>query len=202
MRASLPAIGALAGAFSALVFTVVHHVLISSIWFALPAMLGAGAVCGTCIAWSYCLVTPSPSASTWFLYNLMFVAMFVALGTVSVAVFDPITTIAALLQTKEPPRELIGRALPMTGGFMLATAVILTVRYRPSWSGAIGLLVTTVVLVVLLGLNISILGLVDVPSGEVRVLAETFGLLGALAIVYVAAVLTLARGRLPYRRRA
>ena len=63
MRASLPALGAFAGAFSALVFTVVHQVLISSIWFALPAMLGAGAVCGACIAWSYRLVTPSPSAS-------------------------------------------------------------------------------------------------------------------------------------------
>ena len=200
MRASLPALGALAGAFSALVFTVVHQVLISSIWFALPAMLGAGAVCGACIAWSYRLVTPSPSASTWLRYNLMFLAMFVALGAVSVAVFDPMTTIAALLQTKEPPRELIGRALPVTGVFMVATAVVLTVRYRPSWSGALGLLVTTGVLVVLLGLNISILGLVDVPSGEVRVLAETFGLLATHAITYVAAVLTLARKQLPYRR--
>ena len=162
MRASLPAIGALAGAVSALVFTAVHQVLISSIWFALPAMLGAGAVCGACIAWSYRLVTPSASAGTWLRYNLMFLAMFIALGVVSVVVFDPITTIAALLQTNEPPRELIGRALPMTGGFMLATAVVLTVLYRPSRSGAIALLVTIVVLVLLLGLNISILGLVDV----------------------------------------
>ena len=202
MHASLTAMGALAGAFSALVFTVVHQVLISSIWFALPAMLGAGAVCGACIAWSYRLVTPTASASTWLRYNLIFLAMFVALGVVSVAVFDPITTIAALLQTNEPPRELIGRALPMTGGFMLATAIGLAVLYRPSWSGALGLLVTTIVLVLLLGLNISILGLVDVPSGEVRVLAETFGLLAALAIVYVAVVLRVARKHLPWRRSA
>jgi hypothetical protein len=87
----------------------------------------------------------------------------------------------------------------MTGVFMVATAIVLTVRYRPSWPGALGLLITTGVLVVLLGLNISILGLVDVPGGEVRVLAETFGLLATLAVIYVAAVLALARTQLPYR---
>lgn len=200
MRANLPAVGALAGAFSALVFTAVHQVLISPIWFALPAMLGAGALSGACLAWSYRLVTPSASASTWLRYNLIFLAMFVALGVVSVAVFDPITTIAALLQTNEPPRELIGRALPMTGGFMFATTVVLIALYRPSWFGAFSLLVTTVVLVLLLGLNISILGLVDVASGEIGVLAETFGLLAALVFVYAAAVLTVARKDLPYLR--
>jgi hypothetical protein len=56
--------------------------------------------------------------------------------------------------------------------------------------------------VLLLGLNISILGLVAVPSGEVRVLAETFGLLASLAVVYVAVVLTVAREQLLYRRSA
>ena len=202
MRASLPTIGALAGAFSALVFTVVHQVLISAIWFALPAMLGAGAVCGACLAWSYHLVVPSASAASWLRYNLMFLLMFVVLGVVSVAVFDPTTTIAALLQTNEPPRALIGRALPMTGAFMVATAVVLSVLYRASWYGALSLLVTSTTLVLLLGLNISILGLVDVPSGEGRVLAETFGLLASLAVVYIAVVLTVARDQLLNRRSA
>jgi hypothetical protein len=64
------------------------------------------------------------------------------------------------------------------------------------------LLVTSATLVLLLGLNISILGLVAVPSGEVRVLAETFGLLASLAVVYVAVVLTVAREQLLYRRSA
>jgi hypothetical protein len=124
------------------------------------------------------------------------------LGVVSVAVFDPATTIAALLQTNEPPQELIGRALPMTGAFMVATAVVLSVLYRVSWYGALSLLVTSATLVLLLGLNISILGLVAVPSGEVRVLAETFGLLASLAVVYVAVVLTVAREQLLHRRSA
>jgi hypothetical protein len=71
-----------------------------------------------------------------------------------------------------------------------------------SWYGALSLLVTSATLVLLLGLNISILGLVAVPSGEVRVLAETFGLLASLAVVYVAVVLTVAREQLLHRRSA
>jgi hypothetical protein len=42
--------------------------------------------------------------------------------------------------------------------------VLLTVLYRPGWRGAGAILVTTVVVVLFLGLNISILGLVFVPK--------------------------------------
>ena len=77
----------------------------------------------------------------------------------------------------------------------------LSVLYRPSWYGILTLFVTTAVLVLLLGLNISILGFVDVASGEVLVLAETFGLLVLLAGVYMVSVLVFARERL-YRRSA
>ena len=195
-------VGASAGVFSALTFTVVHQLIISSIWFAFPAMVVAGAVCGLCLAWSYLLVTRTPSASTWLRYNLGYLAMFLALGAVSVATFDPVTTIAALLETNQPPTELIGRALPMTGGFTLGTAVLLSVLYRPSWSGALSLFVTTSVLVLLLGLNISVLGLVGVPHAEFRVLAETFGLLVLLGGVYTIAVILLAPGLLSRRRSA
>lgn len=188
MKASFVGIGAVAGVISALTFTVVHQVIISSIWFALPAMLGAGAVCGASLAWSYGLVTRDPSGSTWLRYNVLFLAMFIVLGVASIIRFEPITTIAALLQTKEPPTELIGQALPMTGVFIVMFAALLAAVYRPRWPGALSLLTTTAVMVVFLGLNISILGLVDVPSSQFRVLGETFGLLVALTTVYVAIV--------------
>src|SRR5262245_56624016 len=61
---SFAGIGALAGAFAALVFTIVHQIVISPIWFALPAMLAAGALCGTCIAWSYLSVVRTPSQAS------------------------------------------------------------------------------------------------------------------------------------------
>lgn len=87
----------------------------------------------------------------------------------------------------------------MTGIFTFACAGALTLLYHPGWRGALALLVTTTVLILRLGLDISILGLVPVPRAQEGVLAETFALLVALAGVYVAAVLTLQRARLPFR---
>jgi hypothetical protein len=88
--------GALAGAVSALVFTVIHQLLISPIWFALPAMLAAGAICGVCLAWSYTLVAPLSSVGSWLRYNCFFLAMFVRSGSPPLVAFEPVTTIAAL----------------------------------------------------------------------------------------------------------
>ncbi len=187
--------GALAGAVSTLGFTALHQLLINPIWFALPAMLLAGAVCGTCLAWSFTLAVPTPTAGSWVRYNLFYLVMFVALGLTSLIAFEPVTTIAALLQAKEPPRALIGRALPVSGLFTLTTAALLSVLYRPGWRGAAGLLLTTGVLVLLLGLNISILGLVGVPRAAVGVLVEVLALLMALAVIYVGVVVGLNRSR-------
>jgi hypothetical protein len=187
--------GALAGAVSTLGFTALHQLLINPIWFALPAMLLAGAVCGTCLAWGYTLAVPAPTTGSWVRYNLFFLTMFVALGLTSLLAFEPVTTIAALLQAQEPPRALIGRALPVSGLFTLATAALLSVRYRPGWRGAAGLLLTTGVLVLVLGLNISILGLVEVPRAAIGVLVEVLALLTALAAIYVGVVVGLNRSR-------
>lgn len=188
--------GAGAGVISALGFTVLHQLLINPIWFALPAMLVAGAICGLCLAWSYGLVVPASTRASWLRYNLLFLLMFIALGLTSLAAFEPITTIAALLQRpNEPPRELIGRALPVTGLFTLATVMLLGRLYRPGWRGAGALLVTTTVLVLVLGLNISILGLVQVPRAAMGVFAEVLALLLALVVIYVVGVLLMSRAR-------
>jgi len=192
-RAGFVGSGALAGAVSALVFTVIHQLLISPIWFALPAMLAAGAICGVCLAWSYTLVVPISSVGSWLRYNCFYLVMFVALGLTSLAAFQPVTTIAALLKSNEPPRALIGRALPLSGLFTLATAALLCVGYRPGWRGAGGLLLTTGVLILSLGLNISVLGLVGVPHAALGVLALVFTLLVALGGVYAGVVVMLNR---------
>jgi hypothetical protein len=156
-------------------------------------MLIAGALCGACLAGTYGIVAQTPSAAGWLRFNLLFLAMFVALGATSIGVFDPVTTIAALLQTNQPPVALIGRALPMTATFALATALLLTALYRPRPAGAIALTGTTAVLLLILGLNISVLGLVEVAKGEAHLLGETFGLLVALSAIYAVVVLAFAR---------
>jgi hypothetical protein len=74
--------------------------------------------------------------------------------------------------------------------------VFLALLYRPRWSGVLALFVTVSVLVLLLGLNISILGLVRIERGKASVLVETSGLLVALTAAYAGGVLLLGRRRL------
>jgi hypothetical protein len=176
--------GALAGALSALIFCVVHQLLISPIWFAIVAMLVAGAVAGTCLAWGFALVVKNQTVGSWLRYNMVFVLVLVALGVVSLIVFEPVTTIAQLLKSNEPPRALIGRALPVTVFFTVGSAALLTVWHRPRWPGAVAILVTTLVIVLFLGMNISILGFVFIPKSSLYVIGEVVALILVLALVY------------------
>lgn len=178
------ATGALAGAFSALIFCVVHQLLISPIWFAIVAMLVAGAVSGACLAWSYALAVKDQTVRSWIQYNMVYVVILLALGAVSLMMFEPVTTIAQLLKSNEPPRALIGQALPITAIFTVSSAGLLTVLHRPRWIGGVAILVTTLVVVLFLGLNISILGLVSLPRSSLYVVGEVVALIVILALVY------------------
>ena len=182
--AAFTASGAGAGALSALVFSAIHYLIISPIWFALGANLAAGAVGGACLAWSYALAVPDKTGRSWRRYNAAFVFILVALAGTSLALFEPVTTIPALLQAKAPPRALIGRALPVTLVFTFASALILCARYRASWLAASAIVLATFVIVFFLGLNLSILGLVAVPRGMFFLVPEVLGLILALAVVY------------------
>jgi hypothetical protein len=182
--AQFVASGAFSGAFSALVFCVVHQLLISPIWFALIAMLVAGAVSGASLAWSYALVARRPTVGSWIRYNSLYVVILLALGAVSLIMFEPITSIATLLESNEPPRALIGRALPITLFFTIGSGGLLTLLYRPGRLGALAIFVTTLVVILFLGLNISILGLVFVPKSSLYVIGEVVALIVALALVY------------------
>jgi len=198
-HASAPALlagrGALAGAVAALLFTWVHEWMINPIWFALPAMLVAGAACGASLAGTYGIVTPRPSALGWLEFNGWFLLMFVGLGVTSQAAFTPMTTIAELLRAQRPPSALIGRALPLTCAFVVGASALLALRYRPRLAGVLAIVATTALLVLLLGLNISILGFVSVPRSESTVLWEVFALLLTILGSFALVVLALGRGR-------
>ena len=179
--------GALAGTVAVLAFMTVHAIFISNIWFSTVAMIAAGAVSGACVAWTYALLVPHPSVRSWVRYNLVYMGIFVALGVCSVLVFDPVTTIAALIQAKAPPTDLFARAMPMTLVFLVAITITLSMMYGRQWHQVAAILVTCSVLLALLGLNVSAIGLVDVPRGSLHLIAELFGLILVLDAVYAAA---------------
>ena len=176
--------GAMAGALSSVSFALIHQLFISNIWWSVITMMAAGSLCGLCLAGNYGLLSSSPSVASWIRYNGLFVAMLALLGLTSVLVFEPVTTIPALLQLDGPPEALISQALPMTVAFTIATTIVLSLVYRGGWRGLGATLLTSMVLVVFLGLNVSIIGLVDIPRDSLYLILELFGLIFSIAFVY------------------
>jgi hypothetical protein len=185
--------GAIAGAFSAFIFTIIHDILISDIWFSLAIMLVAGALCGACLSWSYSMAVDARSLRSWVAYNLLYDAMFVILGIVSVLIFEPETTMAALVAANGPPDALIGRAMPITAVFTLLMAVCISLIYGFDWPRFVVILLTSIVLVLLLGLNVSVIGLVSIPRGSWYLVVEMFALILALNVMYAAVFVALER---------
>jgi hypothetical protein len=173
--------GAAAGAGSALAFTALHHLLISDIWFSLPLMLGAGALSGLCLAWSYGVLFGAPRAASWWLYNGVWVALLVLLGVASFVVYEPVTTMAAVMAAGgAPPAELLRQATPLTVGFTLAATAGLSLLWARRPLQVVSLLATTTVIVALLGINVSALGLVQLDGSALFLLAEMLVLVMAL----------------------
>lgn len=188
--------GAIAGLVSTIVFTIVHDIFISDIWFMLLPMSVAGAICGASISWSFALLVDVINLGGWLKYNLLYVIMFFLLGVVSSLVFEPVTTVAALIAANGPPDDLIQQALPMTVLFTLGMAMVVTLLYGRSWSRFGAILLTCSVLVLLLGLNVSTIGLVSIPRGSFYLVLEMFGLILLLDLVYASVFVILIRNRL------
>lgn len=187
--------GAVAGAVSTVAFALLHDLMISDIWSSLGMMLLAGSLCGMCLGWTYGLLFQAPSVGSWIRYNMLYLMMFVLLAVVSVLVFEPITTAAEVLAANEPPYALFGRALPLSAAFTVAMAAWIGYRYGRGWLHYVATLVTCAVLVLLLGLNVAIIGLVEVPSSAVYLIYEMFALIVALNLVFLGAYLVLERKR-------
>jgi hypothetical protein len=193
--------GAAAGALAALAFAAVHALWIADIWFSLVPMMIAGALCGATIAWSYGRLF-GPSIWTWLGYNASYLVALAVLGLVSLAVFEPRTTMAEVLAGDGPPVDLIADALPLTIAFTLATALILGALFGRTPAAFGTILVTTSVLVVLLGLDVSVIGLIRIPTEMLYLVAEMVGLIVVLAGSFAALVVALAWGQLTDRSEA
>lgn len=188
--------GAISGIISTFIFTIVHDIIISDIWYSFFIMAVAGIICGICIGASYALLFKDPSLMSWFRYNFIFIVMFMLLGVTSVLIFEPITTVAVLMRANERPDELINQAMPMTIIFTLFFTILISILYAHRSLHYAAILVTSSVLMIFLGLNVSILGLVYFPTSSVYLIFELFGLIVVLGAAYAIMFIILENKRL------
>ena len=190
--------GAAAGVLSTLVFAAVHAAFISDIWDSAVLMSVAGAICGASVASSFRVLRDRPSLRGWLLYNAAFVGVFVLLGATSVMLYEPVTTIPALVAANAPPTDLFGTVLPLMAGSTPASAALITLAFGGRWQQAWPVAVTVALLMLLLGSNVAVIGLVEIPGSAAYIVATLFGLIAVIAFAYALAFLALP----PWRREA
>ena len=183
--------GATAGAAATFVFLILHAIVISDIWFSAPMMLVAGAACGACLRWSHVLVFSPGTESTWVIWNTAQTGLLLCLGLVSLVVFSPRWSMAELMTDDPPLGELFGQALPLMAAFTAIGAIALWAAFSRRTSTLPSVLATVALLVLLLGHNAAIIGLVDVPASGYYLVAETLGLIVVLGASFTAIALLL-----------
>lgn len=183
-----PLSGAVAGVVSAVGFAALHALFISDIWWSVAPMAIAGALCGACVAWSYGVIIRTRSLVSWASYNSSYIGLLVLLGVISLAVFEPVTTIPLLMAPGglERAEALMGDAVGVTVLVGIAGAVLVTSLFGRKWWHVGPVMVTMTVVIILLGLNVSILGLVEIPRSSAYLVAELIGLIFGIVLVYAA----------------
>jgi len=176
--------GAVSGASTVVAFTALHQLLISDIWFSFAPMLIAGVACGASLAWSYRLQFEPATSHGWWSFVTLHTVLLLGLGGASVAMFDPTVPMAALIAANEPPAELIAQAMPLTLGWIALAAITPTLLWGRSLKALASNSLTSALLILLLGLNVSALGLVDMSGGSPFVVLEFLGLLVVIMLGY------------------
>jgi hypothetical protein len=185
--------GAMAGVATVLAFALIHHWMISNIWFSIVPMTLAGLCCGSSLAFTYTLLFVTPRWQFWLAYVGLHLGLLFALGAASVVIFDPIISMAEAMAAQEPPRELIVKALPLTVLFIFLGAGLVSLLWGTSPRKFGAAFLTSMLLFTLLGLNVSVLGLVDLSSEALPILARFFGLIAFIMVFYAMAFLVLER---------
>ncbi len=183
--------GALAGAITTLIFTIIHQIFISDIWFSYVIMTLAGIICGSSFCWSYLQLFNSISLRSWIILNLLFDIFLFLLAPLSLYLFEPITTISAVLAANEPPADLINKALPMTVIYTLIMACCIHILYGSGWKSFLSTLITCMLVIGLLGLNVSAIGLVSFGNSSFYLVLELLLLILVINLVFVISVIAL-----------
>jgi hypothetical protein len=176
-------------------FAVIHDILIVDIWFNIGPMVVAGAACGLCVAWSYDQAITDHSTRRWFAYNASCATLIVALGAASFLALDPQFTMAELMVADDALGKVIPPAVPLMIAATLVGTLILWVLFSRTRAAVIPILVTQILLVLLVGHNLAILGLVEMSSDVLRFFGEFVALTAFLAVGFAGGTALIASAR-------
>ena len=196
--------GLVAGVVTIVGFTGLHHLLISNIWAMLPVMAVAAAATGASLAWTFARLDLAPSLAGWFALTGGYLVLLAVLGVCSLWLFTPVTTFAAVSEASGPVDELIVRALPLSAAWVLVTVLLGAgldhLRTGRRARGVAPLTVTSVLVLLTLGLNMSVLGLVELEGDARAAMTRFCGLVGLVVVVHALVFAGLLTG--PGRRRS
>jgi hypothetical protein len=193
--------GAVVGALTVVGFAVAHAIWISDIWFNIVPMVISGALCGLCIVWSFRTGVDRPSARRWLAYSGACAVLLLALGGASLLIFEPRFTMLEILGADDPLRLLMPPALPLMAVGTVVGGIALWATFGLR-HGALGpIIVCQALLMFLLGHNLAILGLVEVPAEQLYRVGTFIGLTGFLAVLFAVGTLLVTWGRSRLARR-
>jgi hypothetical protein len=167
--------------------------MISDIWFNIVPMVTSGALCGLSIAWSYRQAETAPSTRRWITYNAYCTTLLIGLGGVSLLLLEPEYTMAELTNNDNALAMLMQPAAPLMTGGTIIGSLLLWAIYGPRSKTIIPILTTQALLMLLVGHNLAILGLVDIPRDQQYKILEFIGLTIFLAATFALGAITLTK---------
>lgn len=181
--------GAASGAITVLVFTTLHGLLITDIWFNAGPMAFSGLLCGVLLVWSYRTTGVEHTARRWWAYVGASSVLLMALGPVSVLTLDARWTMAEMMDNEDAFELLLGPSLPLMGVAAVVGTGVLWVWLGRRPRALLPILLTQVLLVFFAGHQLAFLGLIEVSSDTAVALVEFAGLVALLGGLFGAGVL-------------
>lgn len=185
-------------------FMTVHAIWIADIWFNVVPMVVSGAVCGASIVWSYQETGPKHSWRKWAAYCGGCALLLIGLGGVSFLIFEPRFTMAELMDAEDALGRLLPSAMPLIGAGTAVGTLTLWMVFGRKRTALLPILVSQALLMFLVGHNLAVLGLVDIPTDQLYRVSEFVGLTAFLAAAFGVStmVITLVRSSRTVHTRA
>jgi hypothetical protein len=180
--------GVLSGGLAVVAFAVIHDLWIADIWFNIGPMVLSGALCGWSIVLSYQKTTTIHSWGRWAGYNGACALLLIGLGAASFLVLDPRFTMAEMMNADDALSRLLPPAMPLIIGGTIIGALLLWVAFGRRRDAIIPILITQALLMFLVGHNLAILGLVEIPAAQSYRVLEFVGVTVFLAAGFAVGV--------------